>query len=233
MIYHIAICDDSEVDSAFISGLVRKWADENHVAVKVECFSSAEAFLFQYAEDKTFDMLLLDVEMGQLNGVELAKKIRVENNTMQIVFITGYNDYLADGYDVSALHYLIKPVKEEKLFSVLCRAKEKLIWQERKLLLSMAGETVRIPLYEIRYIKVSGNYVTVYAKEEYTLKSTLAAIEKQLDNSFFHAGRSYNINLGYIRKVSKGQVELSEGEQIPLPRGVYESLNRAIINYGK
>ncbi len=233
MIYHIAVCDDSEADSICISGLVRKWADKNCVAVKVEWFSSAEAFLFQYEEDKTFDILLLDVEMGQLNGVDLAKKIRVENSTIQIVFITGYNDYIADGYDVSALHYLVKPVKEEKLFSVLCRAKEKLIWQERKLLLSVAGETVRIPLYEVRYIKVSGNYVTVYAKEEYTLKSTLAAIEKQLDNSFFRAGRSYSINLGYIRRVSRGQAELSGGELIPLPRGVYESLNRAIINYEK
>ncbi len=233
MIYHIAVCDDSEADTICISTLVKKWADENHVAVKVERFFSAEAFLFQYVEDKTFDILLLDVEMGQMNGVELAKKIREKNSTVQIIFVTGYNDYIADGYDVSALHYLVKPVKEEKLFSVLCRAKDKLIWQERKLLFSVAGEIVRIPLYEIRYIKVSGNYVTIYAKEEYTLKSTLAAIEKQLDNSFFHAGRSYSVNLGYIRKVCRTQVELSGGEMIPLSRGMYESLNRAIINYEK
>lgn len=230
MIYHIAVCDDSEADSACLSGLVRQWAEENHTAVQVDSFASAEAFLFHYEENRTYDILLLDVEMGQLNGVELARKIRRENSTIQIVFVTGYSDYIADGYDVAALHYLVKPVDSRKLFTVLGRARDTLIRQERRLLLNMSGETARIPLHEVRYIEVRGNYVTVHAKEEYTLKTTLAAVEKQLDDSFFRVGRSYIINLGYIRRVGRTQAELEDGTLIPLPRGMYEALNRAIIN---
>lgn len=230
MTYHIAICDDSQSDTDYIAALVEKWAQADDIYIKIDRFPSAEAFLFHYAEDKTYDILLLDVEMGEMNGVELAHTVRRENNTVQIVFITGYSDYISAGYDVAALHYLMKPLDESKLFSVLGRAKDMLIRQERRIVLSLHGETVRIPLHEVRFVEVQGNYVTVHAGQIYTVKATLSMIEKQLDGSFFRTGRSYIINLGCIRRVSKTQAELSDGAVIPLPRGAYESLNRAIIS---
>ncbi len=229
MVYHIAICDDNKADIQYIQKLLQQWGETNHLVLKIECFPSAEAFLFCYAEDKTFDILLLDVEMGQMNGVELAHKIREGNNTIQIVFVTGYTDYLADGYDVAALHYLVKPVENKKFFTVLERARNMLLRQEQKIQLSVLEETVQVPLYEIKYIEVRGNYVTIHAKEDFTVKSTLGEIEKRLDSSFFRTGRTYILNLGFIRRVSKIQVELSEGEIIPLPRGAYKALNQAII----
>lgn len=230
MTYHIAICDDSQTDADYIASLVEKWAQQEEVYIKLEHFPSAEAFLFHYAEDKTYDILLLDVEMGEMNGVELAHTVRKENTAVQIVFVTGYSDYISAGYDVAALHYLMKPVNEEKLFTVLGRAKDMLIRQERRIVLTVSGEMVRIPLHEVRYVEVLGNYVTVHALRDYTVKMTLGTIEKQMDETFFRTGRSYLINLDYIRRVSKTQVELLDGTLISLPRGMYEPLNRAIIN---
>lgn len=84
----------------------------------MERFVSAESLLFCYTEDKLWDILLLDIEIGAMDGVSLAKKIRQENETVQIVFITGFADYISEGYEVSALHYLMKPVKQEELFAV-------------------------------------------------------------------------------------------------------------------
>ena len=121
--------------------------------------------------------------------VELAKRIRQKNKALQIVFITGYTDYIAEGYDVSALHYLVKPVSREKLFTVLDRAAERLHSAERALLLELPGETVRVPLHEIDYLEVRQNYVTVHAGETYTVKKTLGAMERELDDRFFRAGR--------------------------------------------
>lgn len=230
MTYHIAICDDSQTDADYITALVEKWAQTDDIYIKMDCFKSAEAFLFHYTENRTYDILLLDVEMGEMNGVELAHTVRKENRAVQIVFITGYSEYISAGYDVAALHYLMKPVDEKKLFTVLDRAKEMLIRQERRIVLAVSGETVRIPLHEVRFVEVRGNYVTVHAGQEYTMKATLGTIEKQLDDSFFRTGRSYIINLGCIRRVSKTQVELSDGSVVPLPRGVYEPINRAIIS---
>ena len=148
---------------------------------------------------------------------------------MQIIFITGYSDYISEGYEVAALHYLIKPVKEEKLRSVLDRAAEKLSKNERLLHLELGGELLRVPIYQIRYAEVSGNYVTVHAQTDVTVKMTLAELEKQLDERFYRVGRSAIVNLTQISRVTKTEIRLSDGTAIPLPRGAYEGVNRAII----
>jgi len=229
MEYKIIICDDSAEDAAFLAELTALWSKHNGHTLHLTTVNSAEAFLFRYEEDKTCDILLLDVEMPGKSGVELAKEIRKTNEAMQIVFVTGYSDYIAEGYEVSALHYLMKPVNREKFFVVLDRAVIKLKSREKSILLETAGETVRVPLHAIRYIDVRQNYVTVHAPEDYTVKKTLGAMEKELDNRFFRAGRSLILNLGYIRRVSKTDVYLEDGTVLQLPRGVYDALNRAII----
>lgn len=229
MVYQFAICDDNETDSGYIANLVSEWAKETGHAVHTETFASAEAFLFRYEDMKAYDVLLLDIEMHRMSGVELAKKLRAENDAVQIVFITGYSDYISEGYEVSALHYLMKPVEQKKLFETLNRAIEKLKKNEKALLLDISGEVIRLFQYEIRYIEVQQNYVTYHAKQDYTVKQTLSSVEKELDERFFRIGRSYIVNLSYIRRVTKTDVVLTEEIRIPLPRGMYEPLNRAII----
>ncbi len=231
MFCRVAICDDSAADLEYVLTILNIWAGKKGVSVHVEQFSSAEAFLFRYAEEKSFDILLLDIEMGKMDGVTMAKRVRKENETVQIVFITGYSDYIAEGYEVEALHYLMKPVSQEKLFSVLDRALEKLKQNERCLNLELYGEMVRIAFYEIRYLNVHQNYVTIHAKKDYTVKRPLGEFEKELDNRFFRVGRAMILNLKYIQRVTKAEVFLSEGTVLPLPRGAYEPLNRAIISY--
>lgn len=229
MAYRVAIVDDSSIDAAFVARILGEWAEKRQVAVQVERFDSAEKFLFRYAEDKAWDILLLDIEMGAMDGVTMAKKVRIQNEVVQIVFITGYSDYIAEGYEVAALHYLMKPVKEDKLFTVLDRALEKRRQEDGCLNLESAGEMVRIPFYEIRYLDVHQNYVTVHTKLDFTVKRTLGEFEKELDSFFFRVGRGLIINLKYIRRVSKTEVHLSDGTVLPLPRGAYDPLNRAII----
>lgn len=228
----IAICDDCEADRIYISAEVSKWAKASRKNVNIRTFSSAESFLFCYSAEKDFDILLLDVEMGDMDGVTLAKILRKENDSVQIVFITGYSDYISEGYDVAALHYLMKPIKEEKLFSVLDRALKKLSENEKTLTLETGGETVRVPLYKIKYVDVFGNYVTVHADKDITVKMTLGAMEKELGGRFFRVGRSAVVNLSQISRVSKTEIKLSDGTSLPLPRGAYESVNRAIIGRG-
>ncbi len=224
----LAIVDDRNEDSNLILGLIKEWADKQNASVQVEVFPSAEAFLFRYAE-AAFDLLLLDVEMAGMDGVTLARQVRKGNEAVQIVFITGYSDYIAEGYDVAALHYLVKPVNREKFFAVLDRASEKILQNRKVLHLEISGEMVRIPCYELLYLDVFQNYVTLHAKEEYTVKRPLKEFEKELDSRFFRVGRGLIVNLEHIRKVTKTEITLDSGTALPLPRGAYEPLNRAII----
>lgn len=228
----IAICDDAAADRDYLQTLVKRWAADRGHRVELTLYPSAESFLFRYAEDKDVQILLLDIEMGPMDGVSLARTLRKENDAVQIVFITGYSDYIADGYEVEALHYLMKPVKEEKLFAVLDRAVEKLHSNQRTLLLELPGEVVRLPVYQIRSAEVQGNYVTIHAKTDCTVKMTLSELEAQLDDNFFRLGRSALVNLGCVARVSKTAVTLNDGTVLPLPRGAYERINRAIIQRG-
>ena len=182
-----AICDDSVVDSNYVKELVTQWANDKKYQVNIDIFSSAEAFIFHYVENKEYDVLLLDIEMGNMDGVTLARQIRKSNKSVQIVFITGYSDYIAEGYDVEALHYLMKPLKKEKLYDVLDRAVNKIMQNEKHLVLNTFDEMIRIPLHEIIYIDVDRNYVTVHSNKDYTVKFTIAdrPILKNLSSNSF------------------------------------------------
>lgn len=230
MKYKIAICDDSPVDRQYILNAVNKWALSSGALISADTFPSAESFLFSYEEKSDYDILLLDIEMGAINGVELAKKLRLGNDTVQIIFITGYSDYISEGYDVDALNYLLKPVNPEKLFCVLDRAAKKLKKNEKVLFFEVGGETVRVPIHRIRYADVLGNYVTLHATSDITVKMTLKDLENMLDERFLRVGRCAIVNLTKISRVTKAEVKLDTGDTVPLPRGAYESVNRAIIN---
>ncbi|MBR6322685.1 MAG: response regulator transcription factor [Lachnospiraceae bacterium] len=227
----IALVDDSETDRAYLEKLVKESCEKTGEAVRIRSFPSAEAFLFDYEEEKDYALLLLDVEMGKMDGVTLAKKIRAGNPAVQIVFVTGYSDYIADGYEVEALHYLLKPVKDEKLSEVLIRAFKKFRTNERTIALETDGAMELVPLRSIRYLEVFRNYTTVHADREYTVKKTLSEFEAELsDRRFFRLSRSLLVNLFEIRRVSRDCVFLKGGEMLPLPKGKYESLNRALID---
>ena len=232
MSYRIAIVDDNNADAEYVHSLLKAWAQDRQTSVQAEQFLSAESFLFHYAEDKAWDILLLDIEMGTMDGVMLAKKLRQEKDTVQIVFITGYADYIAEGYEVAALHYLMKPVKKDKLFSVLDRAVESLAKNETVLSFAVSGEMLRLPVYQIKYADVLGNYVTIHALENFKIKMTLGELEKQLDDRFFRVSRSVIVNLTQISRVTRTEIKLYDGASIPLPRGAYEAVNRAIIDLG-
>ena len=231
MTYRIAICDDEQPQIEYLTSVVSAWSNENGHICEIRTFPSAEAFLFAYEDDNAYEILLLDIEMKHITGVDLAKSIRKKDQTVQIIFITGYSEYISEGYEVAALHYLMKPVSKQKLFSVLDRAAEKIKQNEKCLNLPLSGEMVRVPLHEIKYLDVHQNYVTVHGKADYTVKRTLGEFEGLLDTRFTRVGRAMIINLAYISRVTKTDVYLSDGTVLPLPRGAYEPLNRAIITH--
>lgn len=228
----IAVCDDNETDAQYITGMVNAWAMQERISVSIRTFPSAEAFLFHYSENKDYDILLLDVEMGKLNGIDLAKQIRMQNSSVQIVFITGYPDFIAEGYEVSALHYLIKPVRPEKLDEVLNRAAGLSQKERPYLLVSSERETIRIFFDDIYYAESEGHYMLIHTKQmQYRVRMTVSSLLEKLDEGFYRCSRSFVVSLRHICRITKSEIFLENQVSLPLGRGQYDEINKTMIRY--
>ncbi|MDE7266103.1 MAG: response regulator transcription factor, partial [Lachnospiraceae bacterium] len=228
------VCDDEEQQIQYLTSLVRDWAENSGRKAVVRPFFSAEEFLFQYEDEKDYDILLLDIEMGNINGVELAKRIREENDGVQIVFITGYPDFIAEGYEVEALHYLLKPVSGEKLNQVLNRAAENLQRKGRVIFLRTAKEVQRIPVDSIVYVEVLSHKLMVHTLHNvYEVKLPITTMEEMLGEGFVRCHRSFLAGIAFIDCITKDSVVFDDGSTIPLARSAYGEVNRAFINYYK
>ena len=226
----IAVCDDNPADAKMLSALAERWSAENEHSALLRLFPSAESFLFEFEENKNFDVLLLDVEMGRMNGVELARELRRQKSNAEIIFITTHTEFYGEGYEVDALHYLIKPVSQNKLFEVLDKAVFKLASAEPPLLISTGGETVRLEKKDVLYAEAFLHYISVYTQEsEYRLKESMGDFENRLGSGFFRCHRSYIVSLSQITKITRSSVTLSNGKELPLSRGKYDEINRAYI----
>ncbi len=229
MLINIAICDDEKAQIDNLKKFVSQWANEYNFNVNISEFKSAEHFLFYYEDNKNFNILLLDIEMGKLNGIDLAKKIRTENEAVQIIFITGFPDFISEGYEVSALHYLMKPVGREKLCDVLNKAVAKLKKEEKSLVIN----NTKINLSEILYIEAFAHSCefTLLSGDKIKSSQKISALESELKSAFIRCHRSYIVGIRHIKHIDKTEILLDNGGAVPLSRRLYTDVNKAFIAY--
>lgn len=228
----IAICDDDASQRVFLNEIVSAWAVKCRHLVECKEYADAKSFLFDYEEEKDFDILLLDVEMPEMSGIELAKAVRRENSSVQIIFVTGFYEYFSDGFDVSALHYLIKPADAAKLNPVLDKAVNNLHYRQRSVLLATADGDFKVSLADILYVESENVYVLVHTPPKtYRTRISLAKFAEQLDETFFKVHRSYIVGLKYIKKITRNEVTMINGDAVPISRGLYDEVHGALVKY--
>jgi len=229
----LVICEDEQAIAKQIAQFVHNWAFLRTHAIHISHFESAEAFLFAYEDDKSADVLLLDIQMGEMDGMALAHKIRESNDRVQIIFITGISDYVAEGYDVSAVHYLLKPVKEERLFAALDKAVTNLSKPKRTISVDIAEGIALIVVDNITHIEALNNELKITTIEgDINCKMPLYKLEEIIsDERFVKTHRSYLVNLAHIKRVTRTEVILDNGAALPLSRRLYKDVNSALMKY--
>ncbi len=233
----IAICDDEQAQQLLVEKYLLEWGREHQSSIVTNLFSSGESFLFSWEEDKIYDLLIFDIEMGKMNGMELANEIRRQDEEIPILFITGYDSYMAQGYEVSALHYLLKPVNKEKLFTVLDRLQKNRERNdnEEKLLFQTEEGSLSLPISKIWYVEAYGHQSILYTQdEEYVLKQSISAVEKLFEGKkeMIRCHRSYLVSLQHISAIVKNEIILDNKKRLPVSRNLSKEVNAAFIkNY--
>jgi DNA-binding LytR/AlgR family response regulator len=230
----IGLCDDNDVQLNYIKSLITSWMNIGNVKCEVFTYNSAEQLIFENAGSFPFDLLVLDIQMGEMNGMELAKHIREYDKNIMLIFITGLRDYVFEGYEVGALRYLLKPVKEEHFMALLDEAFARMQQDNKRwFIFTHGGEKVKLNYDDIIYVEARGHYIElVTTNQSYELKGSIGQISNELGgDDFFSTHRSYIVNLKHVERINKADCRMSNEASIPVSRGNYQDLNRAFIHY--
>ena len=233
----IAICDDEANIRAYLSSLIQ--------AQDCPC----EIVEYAYAGDcladtQKIDLLFLDIELAPsgsgLDGMALARKIRECTTGTQpvIIFVTGYERYVFDAFDVGAFQYLLKPVDEAKFAQVFTRAAAQIGTAREKsgrmLTLQSANTSKTVPLDSIYYIESSNHKVELHLKNgEFACYAKIGDLELELQDQFFRIHKGYLVNLSYVAGYSKRSVTLTNGERLFLSKYKYQDFVKAYLHFLK
>ena len=233
----IAICDDEANTRAYLSSLIRAQSCPCEI---VEYASAGDCL----ADTQELDLLFLDIELAPsgsgLDGMALARTIRERTTGPQpvIIFVTGYERYVFDAFDVGAFQYLLKPVDEEKFAQVFTRAVAQIGTAREKpgpvLTLQSANASKTVPLDSICYIESSNHKVELHLKDgEFACYAKIGDLEVELQDQFFRIHKGYLVNLSYVDGYSKSEVTLTNGERLLLSKYKYQDFVKAYLHFLK
>ena len=233
-VLNIAICDDEEAERELLEKYVEAWASCGNHRISISSFSNGAAFLLAFHE-KGFDLALLDIQMQEPDGMCVARQIREADRNIGIFFVTGYEDYLVEGYEVEAFRYLIKPIEKEKLWESLGRFLLRRKQKQRFWTLETPKGQRKVALEDILYLESFGHTCNLYTPEEsFPVKIGITEAEKQmaaLGLAVFRPHRSYLVNIAQANAVERDAVVLTSGLRVPVSRRLYHALNQAFIRY--
>ena len=221
----IGLCDDNQENRLSLQWLLEGILEKKEIQHTIFDFSSGETLL-QWMErhPNKIDLLFLDIEMGKLNGMDTAKQLREKYENLQIVFVTGFPDYVFDGYGVGALGYLMKPAKRERLEEIISRALTKLCREADKVFSCHEGDSwYRIPHREILYFESDKRKVNCVTESgNYSFYGKLDDVEKELENSgFVRIHQRYLVRVSAIRYICGNEVQL-EKCTLPISRSYHQ-----------
>ena len=236
--FHIALCDDDVKQRRLTHKLLDNYLSLHGTAAKIREFSSGQALLNAMC-DETFDLYLLDIVMPEMDGINLGAELRKSDENGVIVYLTTSPDFALQGYSVKAASYLLKPIQEEKLFSVLDDAFKAITnRREQSIMVKTADGMSRLLLDHILYVEQTERVPRYHLKDGscvvgVTIQTSFLETMRPLlsDKRFYLCGASFVLNLHCIKSINKADVLFAGGQQTTVPRRSAAELNTAWIHY--
>lgn len=236
--YRIAVCDDEKTEVDRTLALLTEYAalHPEH-RIKTDVFFSGDALLSAItAKQYSPELLLLDIFMQGLSGIEVAKQLKTAGFSGNLIFLTTSKDFALEAYGLNAIQYLVKPVEKERLFDAVDRAFAlALTKKQTDLILRIDGSEMRVKPSDIAYVESQRNNLMFHLSDRRVLSTrmTMKALEALLSEnpSFVRVGMSYLVNLEHVTAISAAECKLDHDTAIRLPRGSYANLKERYLAY--
>lgn len=227
----IAVVEDEPECCAMIQNMLQQYEAEHQMQMAVTAFSDGSGLMEHYKKD--FDILLLDIEMPELNGMDAAEQIRRQDGDVVIVFITNMAQYAIKGYEVDALDFILKPINyytfSMRFTRAVSRVKKK---QDRWICLNLADGMKRLEISRIYYIEIQNRMLHYHTQDgEYIVRGTLKNVQEQLENCHFvKCNHWYLVNLQHVSEIKKNIVVVA-GSELEVSRRMRTAFLAAVTDY--
>ena len=225
----VAVCDDEVIECCNMARKIKAILEEMNIPCIIRQFRSGGELL-QALE--SFDIVFLDIIMQDLNGMKTAQIFREKASDKIIIFVSSSREYVFEAYDVEAFQYLLKPVDDKKLKSVLQKAVLKTESRsEEFIIVSRERQKTKLFLDDIFYFEIKGRVVDVHGTEGiFAYYEQIGELENKLrDKGFFRCHKSYLINLKYVDGYNRQEVILENGERIVIAKRRYDQFVQEVL----
>jgi two-component system response regulator LytT len=233
MIMRIALCDD---ENSFLIQYDEFMDKLSSIVPKLEYdeILFGKSLLERYEiGNKPYDIIFLDIEMTDINGIEIAKRIRLFDENVIIVFVTNHTEYVYDSFEVGPFRFLVKPIEFNKFKEVFMVSYEKILKNKRIIFITSERKSIHLSCNEIYYIESQKRLLLVHtANEIYRNYGKLESwIEKLYQNDFIMMHKSYLVNLNHVSEFKSSSVKLINGDIIPISENKHKYVKEEHIKY--
>lgn len=204
----IAICDDLTECRLSIKCYAGEYFKLHHIEYSIDEYKTGVDLL---TSDISYDILFLDIELGDTNGIAVAKEIQKKHKNTIILVVTAYHKYLDDAMDIQVTRYIDKPATQNRIFSALDKAMS-VINESVVTLHAKSNQLLRLKSSDIIYLEAKFKGVSVYTTDDvYRIKETMKQLNLMLTASYFAVPHnSYLVNMNYIKKFQRSEITLAE-----------------------
>lgn len=232
----IAVCDDDEYYRELIKNEVKEYLNEIQIEFEIDTYKSGKELCSKGIKISKYDIVFLDVDMQEYNGIETAKKIRSINSNVYIVFATAFVSYAVLGYEVEAIRYLLKnntnfiDTLKECIDAILAKMRYKI----DKINFSFVEGKKEVLLERILYIESEKHKVIFHVMEAemklYTIYKKLDEIEELLEqHGFLRIHKSFLVNMKHVESMNNYKVKLTSGQYLSVPKLKYREVKEKFI----
>lgn len=230
----IAICDDEQFYREKIQRRLEDYLKKHDLSYEISLFISGEEFLEKSENYVKYDIVFMDINMNEIDGIQTAMQMRTFHSETYIVLITAFINYVLEGYKVNAVRYMMKDTLDTAMTECMDAILQKM--QIAQVTFPFMEGERRLYTDNILYVESQRHKLTFYYMEEqmvdYHIYDKLDIIEQRLQGyGFLRIHKSYLVNMRHIRKVSNYIVYLDTGEELPVPRLKFQTVKEEFVAY--